>query len=161
MPRQELSKPGSSYQQRPGLGMGSGRPALLRAECPEGQSPETSQGAPPVHQSISPAPECRSLLWPCQREKISKFSSPKQLMCVCMLSRFSHVQLFAALWTVALQAPLSMGFSRQEYWSALPCPPPGDLPDPGIKPSPVSSALQEDSFTTEQPGKPKTTIILN
>ena len=46
--------------------------------------------------------------------------------------RFSRVQLFAILWTVALQAPLSMRFSRQEYWSGLPCPPPGDLPDPGI-----------------------------
>ena len=46
-----------------------------------------------------------------------------------MLSRFSCVQLCAALWAVALQAPRSMGFSRQEYWSGLPCPPPGDLPN--------------------------------
>ena len=69
----------------------------------------------------------------------------------CMLSLFSHVWLFATPWTVAHQAPLSMGFSRQEYWSGLPCPPPGDLPDPGIKPtSPESLALQEDSL----PGKP-------
>ena len=51
-----------------------------------------------------------------------------------MLSYFSHVQLFETLWTVAHQAPLSMGFSRQEYWSELPCSPPGDLPDPGIEP---------------------------
>ena len=43
--------------------------------------------------------------------------------------------LFATLWTVVRQAPLSMGFSRQEYWSGLPCLPPGDLPDPGIKPA--------------------------
>ena len=50
-----------------------------------------------------------------------------------MLSCFSCVQLLATLWTVAHQAPLSMGFSRQEYWSGLPCPPPGDLPDPGIE----------------------------
>ena len=50
-----------------------------------------------------------------------------------MLSRFSHVWLFETPWTVACQAPLSMGFSRQEYWSSLPFPPPGDLPDPGIK----------------------------
>ena len=50
-----------------------------------------------------------------------------------MLSCFYHVQLLATLWMVALQAPLSMGFSRQEYWSGLPCFPPGDLPDPGIK----------------------------
>ena len=46
-----------------------------------------------------------------------------------------RVQLFATLWTVASQAPLSMGFSRQEYWSGLPCPPSGDLTDPGIEPA--------------------------
>ena len=61
-----------------------------------------------------------------------------------MLSCFSHVQLSATLWTIACQVPLSMGFSRQEYWSGLPCPTPGDLPDPGMKP--VSPALQTDSF---------------
>ena len=59
-------------------------------------------------------------------------------------------------WTVACQAPLSMRFSRHAYWSGLPCPPPGDLPDPGIEPvSPVSPALQADSLPTEPPGKPK------
>ena len=52
-------------------------------------------------------------------------------MCACVLSRFSHIRLFVALWTVAHQAPLFMGFLRQEYWSGSPCPPPGDLPDPG------------------------------
>ena len=51
----------------------------------------------------------------------------------CVLSHFSHVWLFVTLWTVACQAPLSMGFSRQEHWSGLPWPPPGDLPNPGIK----------------------------
>ena len=59
----------------------------------------------------------------------------------------SHVQLFATLRTVARQAPLSMGFSRQEYWNGLPFPPPGDLPEPRIElMSPVSSALQADSL---------------
>ena len=57
----------------------------------------------------------------------------------------------ATPWTVARQAPLSMGFPRQEYWSALPFPFPGDLPNPGIEP--MSPALQVDSFTTEPPGK--------
>ena len=57
-----------------------------------------------------------------------------------MCQSLSCVQLFANLWTVAFQAPLSMGFSRQEYWSGLPFPSPGDLPDPGIKPG--SPALQ-------------------
>ena len=61
-----------------------------------------------------------------------------------MLSRFSRVQLCATPWTVARQAPLSLGFSRQEHWSGLPCPPPGHLPDPGIEPG--SPALQVDSL---------------
>ena len=55
----------------------------------------------------------------------------------------------ATLWTIAYQAPLSMGFSRQEYWSGLPCPPPGDLPDPGIEPmSLMSPALAGEFFNT-------------
>ena len=59
-------------------------------------------------------------------------------------------------WTVSHQAPLSMEFSRQEYWSGLPCPPPGYLPDPGIKPtSLVAPALQADSLPWNQPGKPR------
>ena len=59
-----------------------------------------------------------------------------------MLSHFSHVQLFMTPWTVAHQAPLSVGFSRQEYWRELPCPPPGDLPDGGIElMSPKAPAL--------------------
>ena len=52
-----------------------------------------------------------------------------------MLNCFSCVQLFATLWTVAHQAPLSVGFSRREYWSGFPCPSPGDLPNPGNKPA--------------------------
>ena len=52
-----------------------------------------------------------------------------------MLSHFSHVWLFVTLWTVACQAPLSMGFSRKEYWRRWPCPSSGDLPDQGIEPA--------------------------
>ena len=63
----------------------------------------------------------------------------------------SHIRLFVTLWTVARQALLSMGFSRQEYWSGLPFPPPGDLPDPGIEP--WSPSLQTDSSLSEPPGK--------
>ena len=62
----------------------------------------------------------------------------------------SRVRLFSTLWTVAYQAPPSMGFSRREYWSGLPFPSPGDLPHPGIEPG--SPALQEDSLTSEPPG---------
>ena len=61
----------------------------------------------------------------------------------------SCVQLFATPWTIAHQALLSMGFSRQEYWSGLPCPPPGDLPNVGIEPR--SPALQADSLLSEPP----------
>ena len=62
----------------------------------------------------------------------------------CMLSRFRCVQLFATLGTIACQAPLSVGFSRQDFWSGLPCPPPGDLPNPEIEP--LTPALQADSL---------------
>ena len=65
-----------------------------------------------------------------------------------VLSSFSPTQLFATLWNVAHMAPLSMGFSRQEHWSGLPCPLPGDLPDPGIKPSSLMSPALADGFFT-------------
>ena len=66
-----------------------------------------------------------------------------------VLSRLSHVRLFVTPWTVVCQALLSMGFSRQEYWSGLPCPALGDLPNPGIKPlSLTSPALAGGFFTT-------------
>ena len=70
-----------------------------------------------------------------------------------VFSRCSHVWLFVTLWTEARQASLSMGFSRQEHWNGLLFPSPGDLPNPGIKPT--SPALQADSLPTEPPGKPK------
>ena len=64
----------------------------------------------------------------------------------------SRVPLFATPWTVAYQAPPFMGFSRQECWSGLPFPSPGDLPDPGIEPG--SPTLQADTLQSEPPGKP-------
>ena len=70
-------------------------------------------------------------------------------LCACMLSRLSHAQLCATPCTVAHQAPLSRGFSRQDSWSGLPCPPPGDLPDSGIKLKFLKSpALAGGFFTT-------------
>ena len=69
-------------------------------------------------------------------------------LCACLLS---HVQLFSTPWTVARQAPLSLGFSRQAYWSGLPRPPPGDLPNPGIEPR--SPAWQVHSLPAEPQGK--------
>ena len=68
----------------------------------------------------------------------------------CMLSHFNSVRLFVILWNITCQAPLSVGFSREEYWSGLPFPSPGDPPHPGIEPtSPVSPDLQADSLPTE------------
>ena len=88
------------------------------------------------------------------RRKHSMFPDDDMVFPVCMLNYFSHIQLFVTPWTVAQQAPLSMKLSRQEYWSGLPCPPPGDLPDPGIKPgSFTSSVLAGGFFATSTPGK--------
>ena len=70
----------------------------------------------------------------------------------CVLSHFYCVQLFAIPWTAAFQAPLSMGFFKQEYWSELPCPPPGDGPNSGVKPT--SPALQADSLSLSHQGIP-------
>ena len=73
------------------------------------------------------------------------------------MKSLSRVQLFATPWTVAYHTPPSVGFSRQEYWSGLPLPSPGDLPDPGIEPK--SPALQVDSLRTELQGKPLKRIL--
>ena len=75
-------------------------------------------------------------------------------MCV-----ISHVGLSGTPWTVAHWASMSMGFSRQEHWTLLPFPPPGDLPDPGIKPA--SPVLAGGFFTTEPPGKPRNIIWIS
>ena len=72
-----------------------------------------------------------------------------------MLSHFSCIQLFATVRTGVHQAPLSMGFSRQEHRNGLPCPPPGDLPNPGIElMSPASPAMQVDSLLLNHQGSP-------
>ena len=76
---------------------------------------------------------------------------------LCCARSLSHVRLFATPWTVAHQAPLSLGVSRQEYWSGILCPPAVDLPNPRIKPS--SPALQVDSLPAEPQGKPKNTGV--
>ena len=80
----------------------------------------------------------------------SKSRSVKLDTYECCASLLSHVRVFAITWTVVHQAPLFMGFSRKGYWSGLPCPSPGDHPNPGIEPG--SPALQVDSLPAEQPG---------
>ena len=86
-------------------------------------------------------------------------SQPPPWKCCAVLSH-SVVSDFMTLWTEAPQAPLFMGFSRQEYWSGLPFPPPRDLPDPRIEPMSLASpALVGKVFTTAQSGKPSLEII--
>ena len=92
-----------------------------------------------------------------------QYSFPLCLCCwgerhACVLSHFSHVQLFATLWAITPQVPLTRGFSRQEYWSGLPFPSPGNLPDPGIKPTSLASPTSAGRFFTtnatwEDPGR--------
>ena len=76
-----------------------------------------------------------------------------KLEIIVKVKSLSRVWLFSTPWTVAYQAPPSMGFSRQEYWSGLPFPSPGDLPDPGIEPG--SPEFQANALTSEPPGKPQ------
>ena len=81
-----------------------------------------------------------------------------------LVKSLSRVRLFTTPWTVAYQPPPSMGFSRQDYWSGLPFPSPGDLPNPGIEPE--SPALQADcnaaeALTSQPPGKPRLIIVTN
>ena len=79
----------------------------------------------------------------------------------CLLSRFSHVRLFVTPRTVAHRAPLSVGFSRQEYWNRLLCPPPGDLPDPGIKPAFLMTlGLAGQFFTTSATWEARVSVDL-
>ena len=79
-------------------------------------------------------------------------STDSAVLCAVLNRSATSVQLFVTPWTVAHQAPLSMGFSRQEYWSELPCRPQRDLPNPRIEPR--SPTLQADSLPNEPPGKP-------
>ena len=78
-------------------------------------------------------------------------------LCECMLSHFSRVQLYVILWSIGHQVPLTMEFSRPEYWSGQPLPSPGDLPNPRIELK--SLELQADSLPSELPGKPKNTGV--
>ena len=107
-----------------------------------------------------------SILFPCEVGKVFLSLSGSQwahlqsggyrsdhLLTACMLSHFSYIGLFVTQWTVAHQAPLSIGFPRQEYWSGLPFPSAGDPPDPGTELLP--SALAGGFFITEPPGKPR------
>ena len=103
--------------------------------------------------------ECKlvQLLWEILWRSPKKLNVELPSMLACC--RFSHVRLFATLWTVAREAPWSVGFCRQEYWSGLPCPPPGALPNPRVKRlSLLPLALAGSVFTMSHSGSPRTTI---
>ena len=109
----------------------------------------------PTSSSPTPLPSStiNSIVWDTDNRSVTSPCSNSYLPQVKVkVKSLSHVRLFATPWTVGRQAPLSMGFSRQEYWSGLPFPSPGDLPDPGIESG--SLALQADTLTSEPPGKP-------
>ena len=84
-------------------------------------------------------------------DKTKSSSQKTDHECVCAHAEVVHLFLFSTLWTIARQFPLSMRFSRQEYWSGLPCPSPWNLPKPDIEPS--FPTLQADSLPSEPPGK--------
>ena len=96
--------------------------------------------------SISPCTEFPKT-WKSQWDFLEKANSRLLILGTCVLSCFSRVPLFATLWTVAW-VPLSMGLVRQEYWSGLPCPSPGDLPNPGIEPESLTSPALAGGFFT-------------
>ena len=121
-------------------------------------SPPASSAEPSVRKSVlfQPTIDCRWAQRPlspnsCQEPPAPRsasshpplpiYSPHARLLFVyaCVLGHFSHVQLCVILWAVVCQAPLSMRFSRQEYWRGLPCPPSGDLPNPGIEPASLMS----------------------
>ena len=108
----------------------------------------TGVGSCSLLQGIYPTQELNpGLLHHRQVYHLSRQSSPNHPIAKSL----NRIRLFATPWTVTYEAPLSMGFSRQEYWSGLPFPSPGDLPDPGIELG--SPALQADALTSEPPGK--------
>ena len=98
-----------------------------------------------------------SQIWDSRIKGLWRLSPPSRLtqaaLCCAVLSPAVVSNSLGPPWTVAHQAPLSRGFSRQEYWSGLPCPPPGDLPD--LRTEPLSPTLQADSLPSELPGKPR------
>ena len=103
----------------------------------------------PTQESNPGLPHCRLILYHLNHQGSPSFDYIHFVSKVMSLSR---VRLLATPWTVAYQAPPSMGFSSQEYWSGLPCPPPGDLTNPGMDPR--SPTLQADSLPSEPPGEP-------
>ena len=129
------------------------------------QTPLSDEKIQPMHLFKIPqldlpsGPVVTTLCFQCRGYKFKVWTlvgEPRSHMHGCVLSCFSHVWLFATPWTVAYQAFLSMGFSRQGYWSGLPCPPQEDLSDPRVQPLfPVSPVSQADSLQLSHQGSPR------
>ena len=138
---------GSSVHCPPGKDTGVDCHALLQGSSPSGLNPHLLHL---LHWQASPlalAPLGKPNINPIEFKFLEPFS------CMSMLSHFSYVQLFVTIWTIACQAPMSMGFFRtwwdsSAHWSGLPCPPPEHLPNPGIKPVSLAPALSCGFFTT-------------
>ena len=110
-----------------------------------------------AHQALQSLGFSRQEHWSARQEHWSAISFSNAWKWKVKVKSLSRVWLWATPWTAAYQAPPSMGFSKQEYWSGLPCPPPGDLPNPGIEPR--SPTLRADSLPAETPGKTKNTGV--
>ena len=127
---------------------------------------EVTEVLPPVSQNYPAGHREHHCLWASRIDAGPQCSSEPAYACACSDASVNSLQLatpglFATLWTIAHQAPLSMGFYRQEQWSGLSCRPPWDLPDSGIEPLSLRSpALQADSLPTEPPGKPENVPVL-
>ena len=127
------------YRNSPGQNTGVGSLSLL-------------QGIFPI-QGLNPGLlHCRQILYQLNYQGNPILKLNPNILVKVKVKSLSRVRLFATPWTVAYQAPPSMEFSRQEYWSGLPFPSPEDLPNPGIEPG--SPALQADALPSEPPGKP-------
>ena len=111
-----------------------------------------------MSEAICKLPEKQCPEWESDQSKVwtSQASAWVRIPWKVKVKFLSHVWLFATPWTVAYQSPLSVGFSRQEYWNGLPFPSPGDLPNPGMEPG--SPALQTDALPSEPPRKPNVPI---
>ena len=128
---------------------------VMRKEARHTQRWDRASGVPlEILEHLPPKPESAYFTALCFHLHLWVYGelSPTTSFREGVLKSLSHVRLFGTPWIVAYQAPLSMGFSRQEYWSGLPFPSPRDLPNPGIKPR--SPALQKDVLLSKPPGKP-------
>ena len=140
---------------KPRLRSESGETTWSLSWWAKAKGPAENPGIPVFGKVVSDKSNSKDAVIFCWKESWGCYQVTKATDSTFVLS---HVWHFATPWTVAHQAPLSMGFSRQEYWSGLPFPSPGDLPIPGIEPSSLTSpALAGVFFTTEPLGKPEAT----